>query len=66
MKAIHAAKIAYNAYRTNTGGKTWDGKDMPTWDEVLDRDAGKSVGVSFNWAAACRAVARELGSPLED
>ena len=65
MKSREAAKIAYNAYRANTGGKTWDGKDMPTWEVVQDRDRGKSTGVTYNWEAACRTLAQALGTPID-
>lgn len=42
-------QTAYDAYTVATGGKTWDGRDMPTWDQLGDRirdawtDAGRAV-----------------------
>lgn len=27
-------KIAYNAYTKSVGGKSWNGDDLPTWDEM--------------------------------
>lgn len=43
------AKIAYRAYATSTGGKTFDGRDMPDWDDLGDR-------VQAAWTAAAEAV----------
>jgi hypothetical protein len=34
---IDLAKAAYAAYAKSTGGKTYDGRDMPTWDGLTDR-----------------------------
>ncbi len=41
---------AYAAYAEATGGKTWDGRDMPTWDQLGERIQGA-------WRAAATAVA---------
>lgn len=27
-------QIGYEAYAQSTGGKTYDGRDMPTWEQV--------------------------------
>ena len=39
------AKLGYEAYAVATGGKTWDGKDMPTWDQLPER-------IQTAWTAA--------------
>lgn len=31
------AQAGYEAYGQSTGGKTWDGKPMPTWEEICER-----------------------------
>lgn len=43
------AKLAYEAYATSTGGKTWDGRDMPAWE-----DLGRTIQTA--WDAAAQAV----------
>lgn len=56
-------QIGYEAYAESTGGKTWDGKPMPTWEEIEARtphvakaweDATRAAGkiaVSYAWLA---------------
>lgn len=46
------AHVAYDAYADHTGGKTFDGRDMPKWHELPDR-------IKDAWRAACRAVCPE-------
>lgn len=43
-------RIGYEAYFAHTGGKTFDGRDMPAWRDLTEpiRDA---------WRAAARAIA---------
>lgn len=43
------AHVAYDAYAAFTGGKTFDGRDMPKWDELPDR-------IKDAWRAAIAAV----------
>ena len=31
-------QIGYEAYGSSTGGKTFDGRDMPTWEEIVLRE----------------------------
>lgn len=31
------AKLGYEEYAVSTGGKTFDGRDMPKWDELPQR-----------------------------
>lgn len=30
-------RIGYEAYAKSTGGKTWDDRTMPEWDELPER-----------------------------
>jgi hypothetical protein len=30
-------QIGYEAYAEFTGGKTWDGRDMPKWDNLPNK-----------------------------
>jgi hypothetical protein len=34
MTDTHIAKLMWNAYAVQAGGKTFDGKPLPTWDEL--------------------------------
>lgn len=43
------AHVAYDAYAEFTGGKTFDGRDMPTWEQLPDR-------IKNAWRAAVSAV----------
>lgn len=36
MTDAHIAKLMWNAYAIQAGGKTFDGKPLPTWDELGD------------------------------
>lgn len=42
-------RIGYEAYAASTGGKTFDGRDMPTWDQLPER-------IRNAWEAAASAV----------
>lgn len=44
MTPLDLGKIGYEAYAEYTGGKTYDGRDMPSWDDVGN--------VQNAWAAA--------------
>lgn len=43
-------KLGYEAYAKSTGGKTFDGRDMPSWNELGPKIQGA-------WVAAGEAVA---------
>ena len=43
------ARTMFDAYNKQAGGKTWDGKDIPPFDQVGDR-------VQANWIAAAEAA----------
>lgn len=34
---LTVAERAYGAYAKSTGGKTYDGRNMPVWSELPDR-----------------------------
>lgn len=51
--SIHdLARIAFEAYNRSTGGKTWDGKDVPPYDVIAER----TPHVARAWEAAAEAV----------
>lgn len=33
-KYVRRGRIAYEAYAVSTGGKTYDGREMPSWGEL--------------------------------
>lgn len=52
-------RLGYEAYAKSTGGKTYDGRDMPAWDDLPDR-------IKCAWYAAWRAIVdreRERSAP---
>lgn len=49
MTAPSPAKSAYEAYARSTGGKTFDGRPMPTWNELPQR-------IRDAWAAGAEAA----------
>lgn len=48
-KAGSQGQRGYEAYAAFTGGKTFDGREMPTWDQLPDRIKGA-------WEAAADAI----------
>lgn len=48
-----AARAGYEGYAAFTGGKTFDGRDMPTWDQLPDR-------IRQAWAAGVEAGAKKI------
>ncbi len=42
-------RIGYEAYAVSTGGKTYDGRDMPTWDGLTNK-------IRTAWCDAASAV----------
>jgi hypothetical protein len=55
VTAPSPAKNAYEAYAESTGGLTFDGRKMPTWNDLPER-------IRNAWEAAARA-AREFSAP---
>ncbi|MCM2390205.1 hypothetical protein [Streptomyces albipurpureus] len=52
--AADLARIGFLAYAAHTEGQTWDGWEMPVWDDVGSRVQGA-------WAAAAAAISRAAG-----
>ena len=52
------ARVAFEAYGQSTGGKTWDGKPIPPFDEIRAR----TPHVAKAWEDAARAVLATLES----
>lgn len=50
MRNYDAAREGYEAYAKSTGGKTFDGRDMPTWMQLPLR-------IQDAWASAAEAIA---------
>jgi hypothetical protein len=46
------ARMGYDAYALSTGGKTFDGRSMPSWDDLPER-------IRDAWRAATDAVLKE-------
>ena len=46
------ARVAFDAYGASTGGKTWDGRDIPPYSVVAE----KTPHVARAWEAAVAAV----------
>ena len=53
MDMIALAQIGYEAYAQNTGGKTFDGREMPTWNQLPQRTIDA-------WVAAAEAIAKDV------
>lgn len=54
QKWLDLAKTAFDAYNVQAGGKTWDGKDIPPFDQVGEK-------VQANWVAAVKATCAAVG-----
>lgn len=54
------ARAAFEAYGESTGGKTWDGRDIPPYAVVAER----TPHVARAWEAAVTAVLRGRGVSL--
>ncbi len=50
------ARVAFEAYNASTGGKTFDGRDVPPYDVVAER----TPHVARAWEAAADAVRRAV------
>lgn len=51
-------ETAYRAYAESTGGRTWDDKAMPTWDQL-------PVKIQVAWTAAATAVAKDVYAVIQ-
>lgn len=43
------ARLFYEAYIANSGGKAWDGRPCPTWEELARTETGQRV--MSHWCA---------------
>jgi hypothetical protein len=50
------AEAGYRGYAESTGGKTFDGRDMPAWEDLPDRTVQA-------WVAAASAIEQALLTP---
>ncbi|XXX73896.1 hypothetical protein WMF30_40245 [Sorangium sp. So ce134] len=55
------AKIGYEAYRAASGGTTFDGRAMPTWEELEQLPHGERT--RRLWGEAARAIAKYEPTP---
>lgn len=53
INVVELAEIAYNAYGENRNWKTFDGRDMPAWNDISDV-------IQIAWIAAAIAVRQAL------
>lgn len=56
------ARDLFDAYNASTGGKTWDGKDVPPYDVI----AQKTPHVARAWEAVARRARERLSRPAMD
>lgn len=49
---MDAGQVGYDAYKASTGGKTYDGRDMPTWEQVQ----ANTPHVAKAWVSAALAI----------
>ena len=47
--ALDIGRIGFEAYSVSVGGKTYDGKDIPKWEDVGQRvqDAWRAAGIAI-------------------
>lgn len=57
MESKSRGQIGYEAYATSTGGKTFDGRDMPTWLDLPER-------IQAAWEAAAIAIVEAARPPV--
>ncbi len=53
MSDLTLGREGYEAYAKSTGGKTFDGRDMPLWSSLPHR-------IQDAWAAAAQAIRTTL------
>jgi hypothetical protein len=56
---MSVGRTGYEAYAAHTGGKTFDGRDMPSWDALPDR-------IRNAWGAAALAIIAHQQAPDTD
>jgi hypothetical protein len=69
MTNTHIAKLMWDAYAIQAGGKTFDGKPLPTWDELGDERQScwvAAASVAANRIEKLEAALREIIGALND
>lgn len=51
------AALAFEAYNAHAGGRTWDGKPIPSWDTLC----AQGSPVCGHWEAAAEAMLKAVG-----
>ena len=59
---MSAGQIGYDAYKASTGGKTYDGRDMPSWEQVKER----TPHVAKAWEDAARAIRASIAASASE
>jgi len=57
MTPITDGRVGYEAYGETAGWKTFDGRPMPSWDELGASDTGKET--QRRWEVAAKAILKE-------
>lgn len=57
------ARIGYEAYREASGGTTFDGRPMPTWDELESLPHGERTRKLWTLLFAAAIVTEAMGAP---
>jgi hypothetical protein len=56
VRAREVARAGYEGYARWTGFKTFDGRDMPQWDDLPD-------STQLAWVAAAGSIVRKMYAP---
>ena len=56
---MNEGRIGYEAYAHSTGGKTFDGRDMPRWEDLPDP-------IQTAWEAAGLAILANVGPQMRN
>lgn len=60
MTDTHIAKLMWGAYATQAGGKTFDGKPLPSWEELGEERQSCWVAAAFVAADRIEKLEAEL------
>ena len=66
MTNTHIAKLMWDAYAIQAGGKTFDGKPLPTWDKLGDDRQScwvAAASVTADRIEKLEAALREIAAP---
>ncbi len=56
---VRRGRIAYEAYAVSTGGKTYDGREMPSWGELPEK-------IRAAWVVAATVVYEDTKKEIVD